>query len=149
MLSPEKLMESAIACAAETKPPDLPIGAVIVDGSGFLLARATNLVEASRDSTAHAEMLALRSLNMNMRRQLAGRFTIAVTLEPCPMCAWAIRSFGIGRVVFGAFNKQYGAAGSVYDLLRDGRFGKRVEVIGGVLQEKCADALASAFDIMR
>ena len=128
---------------------DLPIAALIIDGAGSVVSQSRNRVEESGDITAHAEVLALRELQQSYSKLEAAALTLVASLEPCPMCAWAIRSAGIGSVVFGAYNSQYGAAGSVLDLLRDGRYGRRVEVWGGVLERECSVLLAGAFSEMR
>lgn len=139
----------AIDVAASCNSYDLPIATVILDSSGKVIASSTNGVVSSGDSTAHSELLALRQLNLASKKDEAQSLTLAVTLEPCPMCAWAIRASGIGRLIFGAPNPQYGAAGSVYDLLRDTRYGRPVEVIGGVLQKECQGLLDAFFAAIR
>ena len=140
-----QLMRLALDVASNGKSIDLPIAAVITDWSGSIIGSSRNAVLEKGDATAHAELLAVGTVPLNTLKGDAGRMTIAVTLEPCPMCAWAIRSAGIGRLVFGAYNPQYGAAGSVYDLLRDKRRGSNVEVIGGVLEDECQRLMDDAF----
>lgn len=143
-------MSLAVQLAASERSTDLPIAAVIVDETGMVLTKSLNNVIGSGDITAHAEILALREIGLVPKlRKLAGRLTIAVTLEPCPMCAWAIRSAGIGSVIFGAYNPQYGAGGSVFDLLRDRRYGARIEVIGGIMENECSRLLADAYSKIR
>ena len=142
-------MRLALAEALPSRSSDLPIGAIIVTGSGLTVASSGNAVLETGRVTAHAELQAISSLDQEFMRRESGRMTIAVTLEPCPMCAWAIKLAGIGKLVFGAHNPKYGAAGSVYDLLRDNRHGRAVEVIGGVLQEECQRVLDAAFREIR
>lgn len=116
---------------------EIPIGAVVLDEQGAVLAAAHNAREASHDPTAHAEVLALREAG---RVRGAWRLTgcsLVVTVEPCPMCAGAAVLARVDRVVFGAWNPEYGAAGSAWDLLRDRRLNHRPTVLGGVLEEPC------------
>ena len=147
--SPEELIQVALEAAFLESASDLPIAAIITNSSGSVIASSKNAVVQKDQHTAHAEILAIAGLDLATLKRDAANMTIAVTLEPCPMCAWAIRSAGIGRLVFGAYNLQYGAAGSVYDLLRDGRHGRSVEVIGGVLEEECQQLLGGAFSDIR
>lgn len=147
--SPKELIQLALEVASLESARDLPVAAIITSSSGSVIAFSRNAVVQRDEHTAHAEMLAIAGLDLKTLKRDAEHMTISVTLEPCPMCAWAIRSAGIGRLVFGAYNAQYGAAGSVYDLLRDGRHGRSVEVIGGVLEEKCQQLLGDAFSDIR
>lgn len=116
---------------------DIPIGAVVLDASGTVIAAAHNQREVLTDPTAHAEVLALREAARVIGDWRLEGCTIAVTLEPCPMCAGAIVMSRISRLVFGAWNPEYGAAGSAWDLVRDRRLNHRVEVIGGVREADC------------
>ena len=143
------LIRLALEVASSGSSDDLPIAAILVDRSGSVIASSRNAVISSGELTAHAELLVIGSLDLGTFKRDAENMTLAVTLEPCPMCAWAIRSAGIGRLVFGAYNPQYGAAGSVYDLLRDGRHGRSVEVIGGALEGECQQLLGDAISDMR
>ena len=147
--SPKELIQLALEVASLESVRDLPVAAIITNSSGSVIASSKNAVVQKGQHTAHAEMLAIAGLDLKILKRDADNMTISVTLEPCPMCAWAIRSAGIGRLVFGAYNPQYGAAGSVYDLLRDGRYGRSVEVIGGVLEEECQKLLGDAFSDIR
>lgn len=116
---------------------DVPIGAVIVDQSGNVLARDRNRREQTQDPTAHAEILVLRrAAEIKGSWRLAG-CTLAVTMEPCPMCAGAAALARVDRVVFGAWNEDYGACGSRWDILRDRRLSHRPEVVAGVLAAEC------------
>ena len=117
--------------------PDLPIGAIVLDPSGSVIARARNAREATGDPTAHAEVLALREAATVMGEWRLTGCTLVVTLEPCPMCAGAAAMARVDRVVFGAWNAEYGAAGSHWDLLRDRRMSHRPEVVAGVLENEC------------
>ena len=147
--SPIELIQLALEVASLESASDLPIAAIVTNSSGAVIASSRNEVVQRDEHTAHAEMLAIADVGVETFKRDAEHMTISVTLEPCPMCAWAIRSAGIGRLVFGAYNPQSGAAGSVYDLLRDGRHGRSVEVIGGVLEDECQQLLGDAFSDIR
>ena len=128
---------------------DVPVGAVLLDSDGSVLAHAHNEREATHDPTAHAEVLAIRR-----GAELRGAWhledtTLVVTLEPCVLCAGAILAARIPRVVFGAWDEKAGAAGSVHDLLRDRRLPHRVEVTSGVLADDAATMLAAFFESRR
>ena len=124
---------------------DVPVGAVVIDASGALIARAHNEREATGDPTAHAEVLAVRAAAAVLGEWRLSGCTLVVTLEPCPMCAGAIGLSRIDRVVFGAWNDEYGAAGSMWDLLRDRRLTHRPEVVSGVLAEECSALVREFF----
>jgi tRNA(adenine34) deaminase len=144
----EKMMELAIS-QAKLSGKDVPVGAVILDSEGNVLASAFNERELTGDPTAHAELLAIQRLGKEKGSWRLEDLTLVVTLEPCVMCAGAIVSARIPRVVFGAFDERVGAAGSRYDLLRDARLGQPVEVIAGVRQQECAELLKGFFDGLR
>lgn len=117
---------------------DIPIGAVIVTDQGEVIARAGNSREQLKDPTAHAEILALREAGMKLNDWRILNSTMYVTLEPCPMCAGAITMSRIPRLVIGAWNEEYGAVGSRWDLVRDPRMNHQVEVIPGILESESA-----------
>ncbi len=117
---------------------DIPIGAVIVTDQGEVIARAGNSREQLKDPTAHAEILALREAGSKLNDWRILNSTMYVTLEPCPMCAGAITMSRIPRLVIGAWNEEYGAVGSRWDLVRDQRMNHQVEVIPGVLEKESA-----------
>ncbi len=125
---------------------DVPVGAVVFDAAGRELARAVNAREALGDPTAHAEILALREAARAHGDgwRLAGA-TLAVTLEPCTMCAGALVLARVARVVFGAWEPKTGAVGSLWDVVRDRRLSHRPEVCGGVLETECAAMLEEFF----
>ena len=145
----EAIIRLALSAAKLAAEIDVPIGAVLLDGSGEVLLRASNSSNLDIDSTAHAEMKVIRALGLRKDRAALEQLVLGVTLEPCPMCAWAIRDAGIRKVVFGAYNPAYGAAGSTFDLLRDTRFGNPVEVYGGVLREECKALIHQTFTAIR
>jgi tRNA(adenine34) deaminase len=148
--SDEALVRRALVVAADApRTGDVPIGAVVVDADGRELAAACNAREALADPTAHAEILALRAAAaVRGEWRLAG-CTIAVTVEPCTMCAGAIGLARIERVVFGAWEPKTGAVGSLWDVLRDRRLNHRPEVVPGVLAAECAAVLESFFATQR
>ena len=119
------------------------IAAVVLDQDGQVLGRGRNQCLAATDPTAHAEIVAIRQAAAASSWRLDG-CTLVVTLEPCTMCAGAVRNARIRRVVYGAADPRAGAAGSLWDVLRDRRLGPPVEVLGGVLAGECA-ALVSGF----
>ena len=124
---------------------DVPIGAVVLDGDGAVIARAGNERELTGDPTAHAEVLALRRAAEVVGEWRLTGCTLVVTLEPCTMCAGAILQARIPRVVFGAWDEKAGAVGSVHDVLRDRRLPHRVEVIAGIREAECATLLRDFF----
>ena len=137
-------MREAIALAqASLASNDVPVGALIIDPSGKIIASGTNEREANSDPTAHAEIVALRKAATNGWR--LDNHTLVVTLEPCAMCAGAIAQARISKVIFGAWDEKAGAAGSVWDVLRDPRAIHRVEVESGVLEKECAALLSDFF----
>lgn len=124
---------------------DVPIGAVVVDAAGTVVAVGGNERELTGDPTAHAEVLALRAAaGVRGEWRLTG-CTLVVTAEPCTMCAGALVLARVDRVVFGAWEPKTGAAGSLWDVLRDRRQTHRPEVVSGVLASECAALLESFF----
>lgn len=121
---------------------EIPIGAVVLDGRGEVIAAAHNEREGRADPTAHAEVLVLRRAAERLGTWRLDGCTLVVTLEPCPMCAGAVVMSRVGRLVFGAWNEEYGAAGSRWDLVRDRRLNHRAEVIGGVRADECGAMVA-------
>ncbi|WP_326544816.1 nucleoside deaminase [Mycolicibacterium sp. ND9-15] len=141
----EALIRAALEAAGAADPRDVPVGAVVVSADGTELARAANAREALGDPTAHAEILAIRAAARVLGDgwRLEGT-TLAVTVEPCTMCAGATVMARMARVVFGAWEPKTGAVGSLWDVVRDRRLTHRPEVRGGVLADECA-ALLEAF----
>ncbi len=128
---------------------EVPVGAVVLDPSGEPLATAGNDREAAADPTAHAEVLALRAAASALGRWRLDGCTLVVTLEPCTMCAGAAVQARVARVVYGAADEKAGAAGSLWDVLRDRRLNHRPEVIAGVLAAECAAPLRRFFAARR
>lgn len=145
-LTDEAMVEAAIAAARQADPADVPIGAVVFAADGTELARAANAREALGDPTAHAEILALRAAARAHGDgwRLEGA-TVAVTAEPCTMCAGALVLARVARLVFGAWEPKSGAAGSLWDVVRDRRLTHRPQVRGGVLAPECAGLLEEFF----
>jgi len=130
----ELALEEARCASAEG---EIPIGAVVLDPEGVVIASAHNVREATGDPTAHAEVVALRAAAATRGTWRLDDCTLVVTLEPCPMCAGATVMSRVCRLVIGAWNDEYGAAGSRWDLVRDRRLHHRVEVISGIRAEEC------------
>lgn len=124
---------------------DVPVGAVVLDASGAVVAVGRNEREARQDPTAHAEVLALRAAAATTGDWHLDEHTLVVTLEPCPMCAGAVLAARVPRLVFGAWDPKAGASGSVYDIARDRRLPHRTEVVAGVRERECAELLDTFF----
>jgi tRNA(adenine34) deaminase len=133
-----------VACAVG-EGPDVPIGAVVLDASGVVIGVGANTREIDADPTGHAEILALRSAGAALGQWRLSGCTLAVTLEPCAMCAGAAVLARVDRIVFGAWDPKSGAAGSLWDLPRDPRLNHRPEVVGGVLADECGTLLRQWF----
>ena len=124
---------------------DVPIGAVMLDASGAVIASARNERELTADPTAHAEVLALRrAAEVTGSWRLDG-CTLVVTLEPCTMCAGALVLARVERLVFGAYDAKAGAVASLWDVVRDPRLNHRVEVVGGIMAQECGEPLREFF----
>ncbi|MDR1151494.1 MAG: nucleoside deaminase [Bifidobacteriaceae bacterium] len=128
---------------------DVPVGAVVVDELGEVVGSGRNRREDDGDPTAHAEVVALRSAARTMGTWRLEGCTLVATLEPCPMCAGAAIAARVRGVVFGAWDPKAGAAGSVWDLLRDRRMNHRPHVRGGVAAEESEQLLRSFFTGLR
>lgn len=151
MSSPdEQAIRLALEAASAAGPADVPIGAVVFGPDGVELARAANAREELGDPTAHAEIIAMRAAAKALGDgwRLEGT-TLAVTVEPCTMCAGALVMARVARVVFGAWEPKTGAVGSLWDVVRDRRLTHRPEVRGGVLAAECAAPLEAFFARMR
>ncbi|KZE88728.1 nucleoside deaminase [Microbacterium sp. TNHR37B] len=139
-------MDRALDLAREASAHgDIPVGAVVTDVSGEVLGEGRNQRDLYRDPFAHAEIVALRAAAAATGSWNLEHCTLVVTLEPCVMCAGAISQARVGRVVFGAWDEKAGAAGSLYDVLRDRRLPHRSEVVGGVREAEAAALLRSFF----
>jgi tRNA(adenine34) deaminase len=144
----EPAMRAALdeaAGAMSRQPPDVPVGAVLLDSTGEIIGRGGNRCEADNDPTAHAEIVALRAAGRAAGGWRLAGCTLVVTLEPCTMCAGAVLAARVDRLVYGAADPRAGAAGSLWDVLRDRRLSQRTEIIGGVLAAECARPLQEFF----
>ncbi len=128
---------------------DVPVGAVVVDESGAVIGRGFNVREQVADPAGHAEIVAMREAALAVGSWRLDGCTLIVTLEPCTMCAGAIVVARVPRLVFGAWDPKAGAAGSVRDVVRDGRLNHSVEVIPGVLERECGEVLREYFERRR
>lgn len=143
-------MAQALELAADAPAHgDVPVGAVILDASGALIASGVNERELTGDPTAHAEVVALRRAAAALGGWRLDGCTLVVTLEPCTMCAGAIVAARIERLVFGAFDEKAGAVSSLWDVIRDPRLNHRVEVVAGIEADACGRLLKTFFDQQR
>jgi len=138
-----------LADRAEREDDEVPVGALIIDERGELVAEAWNRNISLKDPSAHAEILAMRLAGEKIGNHRLLGCTLYVTLEPCAMCAMAMIHARIKRVVFGASDPKTGAAGSVFELLQDPRHNHRIEVQGGVLAEVAGKKLSDYFRVKR
>lgn len=146
----EIAMRTALVLAAEAaEAGEVPVGAVVLDPSGTPVAEGRNTREETKDPTGHAEIVALRGAAASIGSWNLEGHTLVVTLEPCVMCAGAILQARISRVVFGAWDEKAGAAGSMYDVLRDRRLPYRAEVVGGVSEAEATALLRDFFEQRR
>lgn len=138
-----------LARAAATASGDVPVGAIILNSEGEVIATGANQRELLKDPIAHAEIVAIKSAAKSLGTWRLDGCTLVVTLEPCAMCAGAIAQARIPRLVFGAWDEKAGAVGSQWDLLRDPRQLHKPEVIAGVMAEECAALLGEFFNEKR
>ncbi len=124
---------------------DVPIGAIVLDPAGVVVAAAGNRREVDQDPTAHAEVLALRAAARALGEWRLVDHTLVVTLEPCTMCAGALVLARVARLVFGAYDPKAGAVASLFDVVRDPRLNHRVDVRGGILEVECGTLLRDFF----
>ena len=140
-------MQAALA-EAEQAGDEVPVGAIVVS-NGDIIGRGHNVSVAARDPSGHAEIVALRAAASSKNNHRLNQATLYVTLEPCVMCMGAIAEARIARLVFGAYDERYGAAGSVVDLSDGAATKHRFEVNGGLLKSPCAALLQSFFETRR
>lgn len=142
----EPAMRAALAEAeAAARAGDVPVGAVVLDPAGAIVARGRNRREEDGDPTAHAELVAIRAAARATGSWRLEPLTLVVTLEPCPMCAGAVINARMSRLVFGAADQRAGAVGSLWDVVRDQRYAPVPEVIGGILADDCLALLQRFF----
>jgi tRNA(adenine34) deaminase len=143
-------MQQALRCAREAELlGEVPVGAVIADVTGAVIARAANSPIARHDATAHAEVLALRAAGRALGNYRLPGCVLYVTLEPCAMCVGALVHARVARIVYGAPDPKTGACGSVFDLAANDKMNHRLEVTGGVLAEESAGLLKQFFAARR
>jgi tRNA(adenine34) deaminase len=143
-------MARALVLAGEAgEAGDVPVGAVVTDASGAVIGEGRNLREVTHDPTAHAEIVALRQAAVAAGSWNLEGCSLVVTLEPCLMCAGALLQARVSRLVFGAWDEKAGAAGSLYDVVRDRRLPSRAEVVAGVRADAASLLLRTFFDARR
>ena len=146
----EPAMRVALAeAAAAASTGDVPVGAVILDADGVVVAQGRNRREADADPTAHAEIVAMRAAARARRSWRLEGLTLVVTLEPCTMCAGAMTEARLSRLVYGAADPRAGAVGSLWDVVRDQRLAPVPEIIGGVLAAECLKTIRTFFQERR
>jgi tRNA(adenine34) deaminase len=142
----KELMQQALLLAKEAaNHGDVPIGAIVVDEQGAVIGRGKNERVKNNDPLAHAEIVAIKDAASKLSNWRFDQLTLIVTLEPCAMCAGAIAQSRFKRLVFGSFDERGGAAGSIWDLIRDARALTQIEVVSGVLADDCALELSDFF----
>jgi tRNA(adenine34) deaminase len=139
------MRHALVVAASAVESGDVPVGALVLDAAGAIVATGRNERERTGDPTAHAEVLALRAAAAALGEWRLENCTLVVTLEPCTMCAGALVLARVQRVVFGAWDPKAGAAGSLWDVVRDRRLNHRPEVVGGVLEDECGAVLRDFF----
>jgi tRNA(adenine34) deaminase len=142
---PAAIAEALLVARQAVAVGEVPVGAVVFDPGGAVLASAHNQRDRDVDPTGHAEVIAMRRAAAVLRSWHLDGCTLAVTLEPCTMCAGALVLARIGRLVFGAWDPKAGAVGSLWDVVRDRRLNHRPEVVGGIREQECAALLAGFF----
>jgi tRNA(adenine34) deaminase len=140
LFSDENFMKEAIREALKAQVEDeVPIGCVVVQNNR-IIARAHNLTETLNDITAHAEMQAITAAANHVGGKYLNECTIYITLEPCLMCAGALRWAQVGRIVFGAYDKKYGFGKYIEKITHP-----KTQVLGGVMEETCSKILSEFF----
>ena len=142
----KQLMQQAIELARQASNfDDVPVGALIVNEQGKILATGQNLREKDNDPTAHAEIVAMKNAGNKVGNWRLDDLTLVVTLEPCVMCAGAIAQSRMKRLVFGAFDERAGAVGSVFDVLRGPRTFNNIEIVNRIMSKECSEILKDFF----
>jgi len=141
----EALVEAKLAFKEE----EVPIGAVIVSPEGKIIGKGRNQIIKLNDPTAHAEILAIREACKNLGNFRLLGCKIYVTLEPCPMCAYALVLARIEELIFATRDEKTGACGSIYNLVQDLRFNHRIKIREGLLKEEAQNLLKEFFKLRR
>lgn len=147
-MTPDQALQYALDLAREPGL-ELPLAAVVLGPDGTVLGRGVNRRETDRDPTAHAEILALRDAGRQLGDWRLSGCTLAVTLEPCTMCAGAAVLARVERLVFGAYDDKAGAVGGLWDVVRDPRLNHRMQVVAGVREAECSALLSEFFQERR
>jgi tRNA(adenine34) deaminase len=146
----ERYMAAALDEAAQAfKEDEVPIGAVLLDRTGEILAADHNRTRQDNDPTAHAEILVLRKASRAVKNYRLTGTTLMVTIEPCLMCAGALIQARVARIVFGAPDPKAGAFGSLYDLTEDKRLNHRFQVTAGIMERECRTLMQKFFRTCR
>ena len=146
----EQYMRAALELArAALEAGEVPVGCVIADAAGVIVARGQNTRERSHSALGHAELAAIDEACRARGDWRLDDCTLFVTLEPCPMCAGAASQARIARIILGAWDPKAGACGSVWDIARDSAALHRIEVVGGVREDECAARLREFFEARR
>ncbi|UEB76781.1 nucleoside deaminase [Corynebacterium diphtheriae] len=150
MIRAEAMMREAITLARTTPPADIPVGAIIYGPDGTILGRGTNRRETDHNPLGHAEIMAItQACTQRGDGWRLTDCTLAVTLEPCTMCAGALVGSRIGHIIFGAYEPKTGACGSAFDVVRDPAVLHTVQVRGGILETECAELMTNFFGGLR
>ena len=146
----ELWMKLALQLAeAAAENDEVPVGAILIDSQGNKISEGSNLRETLHTTLGHAEILALHRASKRKKSWRLPDTTLYVTLEPCLMCAGALLQSRVKRVVFGAYDPKGGAFGTLYDVSQDKRLNHQIEVVGGVLENECAELLKKFFKTKR
>ena len=142
----EKMMRLALAEAEKAgQNQEVPIGAVLISGTGNILAKASNRTIGLADPTGHAEILALRKAAQKIKNYRLLNTTLYVTIEPCVMCMGAVIHARVARVVYGARDPKWGALGSIYDFAAEQRFNHHPEIVAGICENACRSVIQAFF----
>ena len=146
----EKFMQLALDEAKKAgQIGEVPIGAILVAENGAVLSAAHNQTIKQVDPTAHAEILVLREAAIKINNYRLLNSSLFVTVEPCIMCMGALVHARVKRIVYGATDPKWGAAGSLYNFAEDSRLNHRVEIINGVREEECRTLMQAFFRAKR
>ena len=148
-VSHDKWMKLALAEASRAfDMGEVPVGAVVVKGN-HLIGKGHNQCEMLKDSTAHAEIIAITAAANHLNNWRLNGCKLYVTKEPCAMCAGAVINSRLEQVIFGCYDEHEGCCGSLYQLCGDPRFAHRAAVKGGVLEQECGSLLTTFFNSQR
>jgi tRNA(adenine34) deaminase len=146
----EEWMRIAIGAARDAaENGEVPVGAVVVDANGEMLAAASNLTITNNDPTAHAEIIALREAARKIGNYRLLDTTLYSTIEPCAMCAGALVNARVSRLVFGAHDERFGAVETVFQICTSERLNHRIDVVSGILADECRDLMQKFFNARR